>query len=683
MNSAQSRKLIRNIISMDFLRAVVINAIVLSILLLLFEPTIKSDDYDTEMVIYGAVNGKYSSFSMYPTFFFGFIIKLLLGGISKIPWYIVFQYLLIFFSFVMIYISLNIKDKKSLILIMGCFFFIGYELYIRFTFSKTAGFIIVAGLLAILRYIENEDVKWQSLFFSLIFIIIGISIRAAMAMIVLEVFFSAVIINIAINKEINKKRLFKFLILSIIIIAFRNGIVRVDNTVKLDGEWSQYVLNNFKRARLQDYSMADYYKYADQYSEAGISENDYILFKDWGLYNDYDVFSPTTLAKIGDFNSANGVDSLKDIIEKIMKNTLHYYSGETSFYFFVFVILWLIIANGMDMKKKMIIILPVIINCFLAYSYMSYKGRLQHHVDVIVLIAGIVLLLYYYQSNSLVVETKYIIPPYIVLLVFLCTFYNSLNNSSYYDIRVSNQNIQYKKNKKIMDVFSGDKKHMYEFCTYDTNNLYDAVFTPFEIIPRSYYSNLDISNRYYIPDWMEISKSYEIDNIYAEATNSEVIMFACTDQNAKWIEHLQKYINEHYSESAVFVRVRKVGNVNVYRFVDEKFDYEGYLSNSIDGEDIEYDINVEAKDNVVHLEGYAYLNGVDSYTQDVCFEMVDNTDLSRKYVFALKEESNAKADNNDDVKYSGVVADINLETDNYSIWMYIKQGYEVYKVQIK
>ena len=134
---------------------------------------------------------------------------------------------------------------------------------------------------------------------------------------------------------------------------------------------------------------------------------------------------------------------------------------------------------------------------------------------------------------------------------------------------MSNQKKMYSDNKEKMNPLSQDKDHVYVFCAYDTNTLYDAVFTPFEIIPKGYYSNLDMTNRYYIPDWDTIKSNYGIDNYYEEATNSKTIRFVCTDQNEEWINVLKTYINEHYNESASYIKVKEYDDVNVYRFVDE------------------------------------------------------------------------------------------------------------------
>lgn len=55
---------VKRIIETELCQSVLLNLLVLIVLLLLFEPTDKPDDFDMSMILYGAYNGKYSSISV-------------------------------------------------------------------------------------------------------------------------------------------------------------------------------------------------------------------------------------------------------------------------------------------------------------------------------------------------------------------------------------------------------------------------------------------------------------------------------------------------------------------------------------------------------------------------------------------------------------------------------------------
>ncbi len=540
-------------------------------LLMMFETTIKSDDYDLMMVLYGATTGDYSAFTMYTTVYFSSLIRILLTLAPNIAWYTVIQIIFIYMACVAIYIILMNQSKNLMDCVqIAAFIFIGYELYIRMTFTKTAGFLVAAGLMCILYVLEKKEKKITRILFYVIgvmFILVGWSIRPSMFMLVASVFFSSFIINL-IKKD--KKKIMLLVIWFLLLFILTQGAELLNGKCWNDNElWHNYNEKNIPRGRLQDYEMADYEQYKSYYDDMNFTENDYNAFHNWGLYNDYDYFASEKLNEIGKFNSPNGSASIFEKIEDISKSILKYYYGETSFYIYIMSVILVFSLLNVSIKTKMTIVIPNVALVLFAYMYMSYKGRLQHHVDVIVLITGFVLMYYYYCDYYEHSNKKVFASFLIIAVLFSNIFYSGINNSSYYDYyQVSSQGEKYSENKNKMNLLSQDKEHVYVFCAFDTNILYDCVFTPFEVIPKGYYSNLDMTNRYYIPDWDYIKSNYGINNYYKEATNSDTIRFVCCDENDEWIDVIKTFINEHYNESATYVKVNKYDNVNVYQFIE-------------------------------------------------------------------------------------------------------------------
>ncbi|WP_189270113.1 hypothetical protein [Pseudobutyrivibrio ruminis] len=557
------------------IKMLIINVVVLGVVLLLFEPTIKSDDYDLSMVLYGALNGEYSSITMYCLPSFGAIIKSLLIIIPEIPWYAVVNYIFIFLSLFFISIVFCRYKNRCLLFEIVLLPFFAYELYIRMTFTKTAGIIIISGLLVLLYLIDCSSKNKAIWGCSIAWILMGISIRSTMLNLILEVFISAFIISFFVVKNERKKIIIIKFIITVLALLFLGKILfNVNSDIKNNyDEWVTYSQYNNARARLQDYYMPEYDDFEESYKEIGVSKNDYIAFKTWGLYIDYDFF---TIERLNAIASIDEMPAKSNLFDTVMKNLFSYYFSETGFYFLLLVMMLFFCANGVSTIDKSIIVVSVGGCSFLAYAYMSYLGRLQHHVDLSIMIAATVLVMYYYYKYDCSIKNKRqaLLVVVIIITVFLCRFNTSISKASYYANDVENQKKLYDDNKKIMDLLSNDKEHVYVFCPHTTNFFYDCIFEPFEVIPKGYYSNLEMTNRYRIPSWDSIAIDYGIDNYFKEATDSAEILFVDSDINNGWIDVVQTFINEHYCSGAEYELVNKYGTINIYRFIDKSGDIE-------------------------------------------------------------------------------------------------------------
>lgn len=658
----------------SIIESIAINLLVLFGLLLLFEPTTKSDDYDMAMVLYGAVNGEYSLVSMYNTVFFTAIIKFLLTLIPSVSWYYVLQYIFIFISFCIIYsiIFLNLIQGKGLFLIISVF--LQYEFYIRMSFTKTAGIVIAAGLLLLLYSIEQLRLNYVKVIIAITWIMLGTSIRYSMLLLVLCVFFSAFIISALNCKGRDNNLVIRFVVSVVVIFVLSKSLSIINQRIiSSDEAWMNYYEVNSARVRLQDYSMAGYDEYATDYEKIGLSINDYNLFHSWGVYNDYNVFNVSALQKIGSFNTTNGADSKIEIINTISKRIINYYFDEPGFYSFLFIAFIVILAEGISINKRLLMVGTTTFMCLFAYVYMSYKGRLRHHVDVCVLAAATIILMYFFAKYKLTINKKVYSLVLVLAITYVIAFYPSISNSSYYgDLRVTDQAKKYDCNKDIMDLMSQDKSHVYQFCALTTNRIYDAVFTPFQIIPRNYYSNLQMTNRYYIPDWDEINTDYEIENYYKESVNSNKLYYVDTDENAGWIELVQSFINEHYSENAKFIQVKEIQDVNVYRFIDDKFDFKMLLENATESE-LNTEFEFEQNDDELTITGYVFADGMDSYAQNVYFEAINRETNESKYVCAKQFENNTLSSTDKyNGRYSGATATLEVNSNECDIWVYIE-----------
>ena len=148
---------------------------------------------------------------------------------------------------------------------------------------------------------------------------------------------------------------------------------------------------NTARTLLIDYGWPDYETYAEEYQKLGVSENDYRMWKEISNIADPERFDKDMIENIRSIDKEDK-EKLTDVLGDSTRKLIQYYVGNPMFWCFLIVICLFLLSE----RKNKITILSVIIGlCLFAYYYMSVRGRLQHHVDVIVCFAGIILLLYY------------------------------------------------------------------------------------------------------------------------------------------------------------------------------------------------------------------------------------------------------------------------------------------------
>lgn len=560
------------------LRAIVKNIIILLILLFVFEPTPKSDDYDQVMIVNGAFTGKYSPYLPYCNYFFSKFNQILYSLFPNISWYYVLQYFLIFVSLTLviaIFEEKEVNDKRYRdFVVFTILLFCGYELYIRFTFTKVAGITIISGFITLLNLILKEQKKAIKYFFPCVLVLVGMTIRGSMYLLVVEVFASSFVIFIIEAKRINSNKLNQiamFIFLVFLLYLCNIGLSKFHvYMIGQDEVWKEWYQANSARARLQDYDMADFETYEKEYSTIGVSYNDYCAWKENAIYIDKEYFTIELLEDIADIKPIQTEKSIIQILIGTIRNSLSYYLKDTGIYIFLIASVLLFLYGGKDSLKYIII---VFLFCFFAYLYMDYRGRLQHHVDICVLMAGAFLLLYYsYRSENITpqLDVKGLILISNIVILFVTLFYNEISSSSYYGSQygnISSKKEQQQKNKETLDMLSEDKGHYYLFAALDTNYIYDDVWGMFQKVELGYYSNLGISNRYYFPNFEATLENYEINNIMEESIDSDVIYFASTVHNNDYINIVTTYIREHYNKRAYSILVKQVGEVNVYSIV--------------------------------------------------------------------------------------------------------------------
>lgn len=679
-----------------FFKAIFLNLLILLTVLFLFEPTPKQDDYDQTMVLYGGFTGEYSAYAQYINFFLSKAIQSLMYLFPTVSWYYIILYLFVFLSFIVItYVFIKRSESGEWIFpVSVILLFCAYELYIRFTFTKVSGIAMIAGFLFLLYLLEKREVAFSKYLVGILFILFGMIVRNSMYELVVAIFFSVFIITIIKSRK-NIEKIIPLIAAFVLIVVGMYGCSKALNIIDFkikaqNDEWSYYGEVNGSRVALQDYEMPEYGEFSVEYSSIGMSENDYDAWKKEGLYNDYAFFTPNLLQEIRNIEPVQKNVGIFQIILKSFRNLLNYYFSDTGIYIFLVSVIFL---SFYLKKNRMQYLAPVCCCCIFAYIYMYYRGRLRHHVDVMILIAGAIILLFYcfpIQDNRNTNKKRCYYSISILMLIFVIVHYNKLTYSSYYEENYGSgisQYEEYNKNKENLTLLSEDRKHMYLIGSLSTDYIFNREWTIFDVVTPEFYHNMISSSQYHVPHSDKNLSTFGIKNIYQELTNSKYIYVVTVDERPTFVETLCTYIAEHYYPDVYYTKVKEIDNINIYRFTSGNV--RPVWKNKEKGNvgDVISDITItEAESGEYLIEGYAYIDGIDSYAQNIYLEAKDNMTGISTYAYTLQSENELLLEKN---KYHGKYSDFcgtipNMNgVDNMQINIYIETENNVYCLELE
>lgn len=562
----------------SWLYYLLVNIIVFVILFLLFEPTAKSDDYDMTNLLYGGIDGEYSPFILYIHVFLGYLMKALLLVFPNVSWYYVLGFSGMILSFSVITYVLGKRGvwDGHRILVIIILFFSGYEFYIRTTFTKTAGIMIVSGLIFLLYLIEEEKKFSLQYILAFFLIVLGIMIRNMVLLMLLGVSVTCFVIfcieNLE-NREKLKRGVIKFVIISVLLYATSVLLNRTNNfLLNNNEEWAEYKSYNATRAVLFDNSWPDYYEFQEEYEKLSITENDYKMWAELANVTDPDIFTKELMEDIRNIHPIQNDKPIMDSILNASKSLLQYLANNIVFYIFLSSCVLLIYEKGRQGGRKCAFIFSF---CLAIYYYLFYRGRIQHHVDAVLFIMATFLVLYY-CNKEYCLEKKYRIylPISLICLSALFQFYEGISSSSYYGTsfgEISSQKKQYEENYERMLSLSKDKEHLYILGAWETNFSYPC-FSIFQVIDKEFYSNIYRLNQYSMIVPREILENYGIqnDNPLAEITDSDKIYYCVSESRLFEIDIVEQYIVEHYNNNASAELMEEIDGLYIYRFTTEK-----------------------------------------------------------------------------------------------------------------
>lgn len=559
--------------------SILLNIVIFSVLLILFEPTLKSDDYDMTNLLYGGFDGEYSPFILYIHVFLGYLMKGLLILFPEIPWYYVLGFagmVLAFSAITFVFIKRGLW-KEYRLLIICVLTFLGYEFYIRTTFSKTAGIMIISGLIFLLYLIEEEK-KFNLQYICAIFLtVVGTMIRNMMFIMLLGVAIACFIIFCVENRQSRdklKKGAVRFVTLSVVLFIV-SILLDKSNSYLLnsDEDWAEYQKYNATRAVLFDYSWPDYFEFQDEYDKLGVSENDYKMWAELANITDPDILTLELMEQIRDIEPIRRDKSIIEAALEASKSALQYLANNLVFYIFLSSCVLLLMTKQKKSLWKIALIFSL---CLGVYYYLFYRGRVQHHVDAALFAMGTVLVLYYYNKECEVEERKMYkayLPVCVIFLSAVLHFYDEFVSSSYYGTAygiIPSQRKQYEDNYERMSLLSKDKEHIYIMGAYETNIIYPC-FNVFQAIEKEFYSNIYRMNQYTMIEPKKVLQRYGIKNEspLSQIVNSEKIRYCISEERLSELDIIEKYIQEHYDEDARSRVVDEIEGIYIYEFISE------------------------------------------------------------------------------------------------------------------
>lgn len=675
------------------IKAVSVNATVFLLAMLFFETTPKSDDYDMSNVLCGGVNGQYSPFVLYIHPLLGYIMKGLMALCPQVAWYYIIQYVLLGVAFTSIAYILfeKLGDRQGIICFSILMIFCAYEFYVRITFSKTCGGLIGAGLFIIFYAIsEKKRIKWYAFGFLLTFF--GMLYRTAVLKLMLFMFFSAFLIYVIMMFKEEKNRVaritLKFVFIVVLLLVVASGLNGLKKYMfNQDVIWAEYLENNALRASVLDFSWPDYQQYRQEYEHIGVSENDYVYWKDYANIADPDVFDESKMNAILNLKGSQKNEGLLDTVKNASEELLPYLLSNPLFICYLCMSLLLLCSRKKHRKK---IVLAISGFYLAAYYYMFCFGRIQHHIDVCVSFAGCLLLLYFSEkiSQKEFKELRLQIGTIGLIILFSINYYyQDLTNSSYYGMwfgKIPSRKTLLKENYEKLELLSDDEENLYLLGAAETNNTYQC-FSTFEPIKMGFYHNVFMLNQSFIPVFKDSLTTYGVSNPFAEIINNPDIYYCTSEKTDYQKKGMLTYIQEHYDENAYYTQVKEAEDLKIYRFNNENLQLDlSKLNSEIDN--IIYDIDAVADTaGFLSIDGYAFMKGVDSFAQDIYVEIKERETGEKKYYYTLQKENvTLKNYEKREGKYSSFSVKIELgATENIEVSVIIENSAGLYKIPVE
>lgn len=564
------------------LLAFAINLLFLLISLVLFHPHFEVVDDQCMAFLAEGVYGSRSTMLVFINCIYGKLLNILYSLYAGIRWYSVLQILFLFASFTSItYVLMKIGGNclgglLSTFLLL-CF---SYEGYVYIQYTKTSGYMVVAGYLLLFYVLSPVSHRSESTEKtgsehsprnkSFLGIILGCFLIFMGALLRKESFYAASLFMLGIGlyevykliKNTDRSILIKTLLryvapFAIVIVMVFAANLYHSKTVENSPEWNTYWDYYQHVTQLVDYNKLNWEGYEDAYSALDVSENDVLLYKSWS-FGDSERFTTDFMNELLKVPAKRSVNLA--LIKAAVSEHYSILFAPNSITYGCVLLLCMFVLYCVKRKKFDFIGTYAIGVLVAVHAYFYYVERLHHRTIVLFWFAAFLMIVYSICREATSEKASFYWQPFLPVLVCFSLF-------TYAGCWIVDMEAYQEQKRELQgnvtafyQSISEDKEHLY--ITDNATDLSTYSYDVFKAYPEGYLDNLAYFG-YWLsgsPIEQDILTRYGVDNPYTAGLEQDNVYIV---DNYLIDEKLQ-YIQEHYDATAEI------------QFVEERFGFSIY-----------------------------------------------------------------------------------------------------------
>jgi len=598
--------------------SVILNICLITLNIIFFQARFESNDDSGMSFLIEGIYGAKTAHAVFINVIIGKILKILYTVIPIVKWYVIFQYVILFLSFVFLGYMLfkQFGRKKGSILFFALLIPFTYECYIYLQFTKTSGVSVATGLFLIFFCLRNHE-KRRYLMSGILLAVLGSMIRFQ-SMLMVSLILFALGINVIICEYKKEKFHIKEFLISMKPYLLCFGITflcmfaleGVNKQIYRNHEgWKYFLEYNNERYHLLDYGFPDWEENKAAYQKMGITKADIDMYQGW-CFADFEKLSLEKMKQINKLreNKKLTVHIVADFAKDI---PIRFLEMRYSVLLVVFFIIYLLYCK----RKKWSILCYVLLTFLGSYLYFFFMDRYTNinRIDFIYIYTIFCVLLELLGQGG---RQRKKGREHVWLILFTVGLF-SVGAVQLKEKKLSEQNLTALADKQKYQEF-------YALTTEDKDKLYlqntgsifnDRAYSMWEVVPEGLSKN-----RVSLGNWLtgspltlSILQNYGVENPFRDVINHPDVYLINNDG----IDTELSYIQRHYEENATTALVKNINGFNVYRIftkVDEK-----YLNHLIkDSENIEsaIELTYSEEDKALHIIGTAYKKNRDSFKNE-------------------------------------------------------------------
>lgn len=535
-----------------------LNLIVMLGIFILMMPFYETND---DLTICEFIDGSYGETDahlVFQNYLLGVILKFLYTLPGNLPWYAIFQYLILWLSFSAVtYVILQRLDSLSGLCVMAVvLIYFAYEGYVKMQFSKVSGIAACAGLFLLLYAVTRERISWLLLINGWALGCFGVMYRfdeflvCAALMTGIGVFLLLELKNHPKGKRLKKLGAYVGVFGTMLVLAI--GLKIFDNYMYDTELWRYYDVYNDVRCELQDYGFPDYWSNEEVFNSLGIDKDAYQLFSRWNI-NDPENFTAEIMEQITPLQKRNELNV--DLVVKYFKSfPLRFFELHIFYGVLIFIVFWLIWG-----KRSLSAVLALVYEVLMfgaVYFYLFYTGRyLINRVDVGLWFAVVLVLIWMLDAARMKLSAPGC--GMLCLSIFLLN-QGTWNNDWRFDSVHSLESRAHERS--ILETISSDKDHLY---LAKINTLSGGhSFGPFDRVPKGTLDNIC-----WMGGWetntalnIQLLEKWGVTNPYRDMIDNPDVYLIDDD-----IELTLRFLRTYYDENAAAELVKEVEGLKVYK----------------------------------------------------------------------------------------------------------------------